>query len=121
MEGEGVSGVEWLDEPEIDGWGRITYGRWGGYTLDVCPMLFNDRVVMTPEAFQDVYDYGWCFPKGGAAELALRVWDPATEAEPAGYIKAVGNRRRAAGDTAADGGDGVQVSAEIAARFGGLL
>lgn len=92
--------VHWFNPPEVDGYGRITYGRWGGWFLDVCPMLFNDRLVLTPEDNTEVYDYGWCYPKGGAAYVALRAWDPATQGEPAGFIRAVGADRRAAGETA---------------------
>lgn len=98
-------GVEWLDEPLVDGYGRVTLGRWGGWTIDVCPMLFNDRVVLTPEACPLVYDYGWCFPTGGYAVAAALAWDPATEGEPAGYIKAINpfDRSRYPGEVA--GGD----------------
>jgi hypothetical protein len=92
---------EWFDEPTVDGYGRITLGRWGGWTIDICPMLFNDRVVLTPEANPGVYDYGWCYPKGGAALLAALAWNPATEAEPAGYIKAVRFNTRQPGEVAA--------------------
>lgn len=57
------------------------------HLVEVVPMIFNDRVVLTPKAFLDGYDHGWCFDKGGAAFAAAVVWDPATEAEPAGYKK----------------------------------
>lgn len=96
-----MSGVEWLEPPVVDGYGRRTIGRWGGYTIDVCPMLFNDRLVLTPESAPDGYDYGWCYPKGGAAEVAARIWDPETQAEPAGYVKAV-IAGRVAGQRAAE-------------------
>lgn len=84
-----TSTIEWLSTPRVDGYGRITYGRWGGYLIDVCPMLVNDRLVLTPETCEYVYDYGWCYPKGGAALLAARAWDPETQAEPPWYIKAI--------------------------------
>lgn len=93
--------VEWLDEPTRDEYGTVTLGRWGGWLIQIMPMLFNDRLVLTPEGFPCVYDYGWCFPKGGAAHLAALAWNPATEAEPAGYIKAIYmGRLRRVGETA---------------------
>lgn len=95
-----------LDAPTVDAWGTVTIGRWGGWLVQVMPMIFNDRLVLTPEQFEGAfYDYGWCYPKGGAAHLAALAWDPATEAEPTGYIKAVGWRSRAAGEQASDAAD----------------
>lgn len=82
-------GIEWLNEPTVDGYGAVTVGEWGGYLVQILPMIFNDRLVLTPERARGVYDYGWCFAKGGAAMLAAMVWNPATQAEPVGYIKAV--------------------------------
>jgi hypothetical protein len=101
-----MGAVEWLEAPTVDGYGRVTLGRWGGYLIDVCPMLFGDRLVMTVESDPDVYDHGWCYPKGGAAVLAALAWDPATEAEPAGCIKRATSPVRRAGETAAGYGDG---------------
>jgi hypothetical protein len=82
-------GIEFLDVPEVDGHGRVTIGRYGGWTVDICPMLFNDRLVLTPESAPGVYDFGWCYPKGAAAYLAALMWDPVAEGEPRGFIKAV--------------------------------
>jgi len=93
-----MSDIQWC-EPITDEYGTVTIGQWGGWLIQVMPMLFNDRLVLTPESFPLCYDYGWCYPKGGAAHLAAKVWNPQTEAEPAGYIKAVGPPRRA-GETA---------------------
>lgn len=95
-----MSAVEWLDEPEVDGYGRVTIGRWGGYCIDIVPMIFNDRLVMTPVATPDVYDHGWCYPQGAAAVAAALAWDPATEAEPVGYLKRATLTVRRAGETA---------------------
>lgn len=91
--------VEWLT-PTADGYGTVTIGRWGGYLLQICPMIFNDRLVMTPESCQYVYDHGWCFQKGGAAALAALAWDPETEAEPVGYIRRVNLAVRKPGERA---------------------
>jgi hypothetical protein len=94
-----MAAIEWMT-PETDGYGRMTIGRWGGYFIDICPMLFNDRLVLTPEHDTDVYDYGWCYPKGNAAVLAAFDWDPETQAEPAGYIKRATPTVRTPGETA---------------------
>lgn len=91
------SPIVFLDEPETDGYGTVTIGRWGGWLVQICPMIFNDRLVLTPENAPDGYDYGWCYPKGPAALLAALAWDPGSEDEPIGYIKAIhhGTPRRA--------------------------
>lgn len=89
-----------LDEPVRDKYGTVTIAEWGGWWVQVMPMIFNDRVVLTPKACPWFVDYGWCYPKGAAAHLAVAAWDPETEAEPVGYIKAVGPTRQA-GDRAA--------------------
>lgn len=92
--------IELLDTPTVDGHGAVTIGRWGGYLVQILPMIFNDRLVLTPESFPYIYDHGWCYPKGGAAHLAALAWDPGTEAEPAGYKKRATPGGRQPGDAA---------------------
>lgn len=89
--------MEFLDEPTSDGYGVVTVARWGGWLVQVMPMLYNDRLVLTPEAQQDGYEHGWCYPKG-AAVIAAAAWNPETQAEPVGYIKRVMPFTRAAGE-----------------------
>ncbi|MBF9135151.1 hypothetical protein I0C86_40445 [Plantactinospora sp. S1510] len=93
--------IEFFDQPVLGEDGLVTLGRWGGWLVQVMPMLYNDRLILTPQSFQSVYDFGWCYPKGGAAELAARVWDPEVQGEPAGFTKAVGNARRRPGERCA--------------------
>lgn len=95
--------IDLLDTPETDDYGTVTIGRWGGYLVQILPMLFNDRLVLTPEDAPMSYDYGWCYPKGGAAFLAAAVWNPETEGEPKGFIKSITTTPRAAGERADDG------------------
>jgi hypothetical protein len=87
-------------EPTVDDYGTVTIGTWCGWLVQVVPMIFNDRLVLTPESLPLVYDYGWCYPKGGAAHLAALVWDPEAEGEPAGFKKRVNAVPRQAGETA---------------------
>ncbi len=84
-----------LDKPICDAYGVVTIAEFGGWFVQIAPMIFNDRVVLTPKTVPWVYDYGWCYPKGGCAALAVMAWEPETEAEPPGYIKAVGGTRQA--------------------------
>lgn len=98
--------IDMLDEPVTDEYGTVTIGRWGGWLVQIVPMIFNDRLVLTPEHDAWTYDYGWCYPKGGAARAAALLWNPQTEGEPPGYIKAVGWQTRQAGQTTRDGGGG---------------
>jgi hypothetical protein len=89
------SAVKLYDVPVIDEYGTVTVAEYGGWLVQIMPMIFNDRVVLTPVANPMLIDYGWCFRKGGAAFLAVKAWDPDEEAEPAGHIKAVIPGRRA--------------------------
>jgi hypothetical protein len=93
--------VDWLAEPVVDGYGTITLGSWGGWLIQTMPMIFNDRLVLTPDNDPTGFDYGWCYPKGGGVVLAAWVWDPGTRGEPAGFVKAIRpfGVRRAAGET----------------------
>jgi hypothetical protein len=95
----GAGPIVWV-ERSVDTYGVVTIGRWGGWLIQIVPMIYNDRLVLTPEDNQSGYDFGWCYPKNGAAELAARVWDPRTQGEPAGFIKAVRGRPRRAGEQA---------------------
>lgn len=94
------SSIEWLDEPAVDDYGTVTIGEWGGYLIQIAPMLFNDRLVMTPKSCLGVYDHGWCYPKSGAAYLAALMWNPEHDAEPVGYIKRATPSQRRPGETA---------------------
>ncbi len=80
-------------------------------------MLFNDRLVMTPQQSWGTYDYAWCYPKGGAAYLAAAVWDPQTQAEPVGFIKRVLGNREPGEDVDAQLPVGVLT---VLSRFGAL-
>jgi hypothetical protein len=97
-----------LMKPQIDEWGQAIYGRWGGWLLGINEMIFNERLVLWNEAeggthAPNVPVYGWCYPKGNRAILALATFFPETMGEPLGYAKrALGER--AAGERAADGG-----------------
>lgn len=79
--------ITMLDEVEIDSYSTVRIGHWGGWWVEIAPMAFNDRLVLTPQSFPGVYDYGWCFDKGAAAYLAALIWNPATDAEPVGFKK----------------------------------
>lgn len=84
-----------LGPTEIDAYGVVMIGTWGGYLVQIMPMIYNDRLVLTPAYNTNIVDYGWCYPRGAAAYLAAMQWDPETEAEPVGYIKAIRAGRRA--------------------------
>lgn len=83
-----------LEEPEIDEWGTVTLGTWENYLVQIMPMIYNDRIVLTPAFNRLFVDFGWCYDKGGAAYLAAAVWDPATEGEPKGFKKRVARERQ---------------------------
>ena len=87
--------IAWIDNPTADEWGTVKIGEWGGWNVAIMPMIFNDRLVLIPQSDPMSIDHGWCFPKGGAAIMAALVWDMETDAEPSGYIKAVGFTRKA--------------------------
>lgn len=79
----------WEPRPVVmDEFGVVTVGVWGGYALQIAPMIGTDRVLMSPD--DTGWDFGWCFPPGIAAVLALLTWYPGSEAEPVGFIKRAG-------------------------------
>lgn len=73
-----------------------TLAEWEGYLIEIIPMVFNDRVVMTPRDDRQTYDHGWCYDKGGAGLIAALAWDPTREDEPAGWKKRVAAKPRLA-------------------------
>lgn len=85
-----------VDEHDV-----ATIGEWGGYWIQVAPQLFNNRIVMTPFSSPSTYDYGWCYPKGPHAILAVVAWDPQTQGEPDGFKKRIGTHKRMPGEMAA--------------------
>lgn len=85
----------------VDAYGAVTVGRWGGYLLQILSMIYNDRVVLSPERSPCGYDHGWCYPRGLGAISALLCWDPQTQAEPPGYAKRATPKPRQAGEQAA--------------------
>jgi hypothetical protein len=94
------SPINFYSRVKVDDCGTATIGEWGGYYIQIMPMIFNDRIVMTPASCPYVYDHGWCFTKGGAAILAALIWNPQTEAEPLGYKKRATAGMREPGETA---------------------
>lgn len=80
-----ISGMSWDHDRAV-----FQAGRVGEYLVDICPMIFNHRVVLTPQDNTCVWDVGWCFASMQAAVKALQEWDPAVSAEPPGYLKRVG-------------------------------
>lgn len=91
------SPIAFYDEVTVDEYRRVTIGEWGGYLIQILSMGFNERIVMTPAAFRGVIDYGWCYDRGPTALMAALVWNPETEAEPAGFKKVAGMGGRTAG------------------------
>lgn len=92
--------MELLARPTTDGYGTVTIAEYGGWYVQIMPMLFNDRLVLTPMYAPYVYDYGWDFPKGLAAWLAASAWDMDAEGEPVGFIKRIGSTPRRAKEEA---------------------
>lgn len=87
--------IDFLDEPTYDEYGVATIGMWGGYLIQIQPMLYTDRLVLTPQKSPLVYDYGWDFPKGPTVMLAALAWNPDTDGEPHGFTKRIGPPRPA--------------------------
>lgn len=96
--------VQWLNRrgvpPEmvLNERSTITVKTAGRWLVEIAPMMFNFRLVLTPTANPDCYDHGWCFFGRGPdafarAWLAALVFDPTVELEPAGYDKAATGRR----------------------------
>lgn len=117
----GERSITFLDQPTTDGWGTLTIGEWGGYRIQIMPMLFNDRLIMTPRDSTATYHHGWCYDKGGAAYLAALVWDPQTQGEPVGYKKRATAGVRQAGEMASAGSEGADHALAMMAVLDALL
>lgn len=88
------SPISWLDNHIIDDYGCRTVGYYGGWAIQVNPMIYNDRLVLAEPGLHGNPDYGWCYPKGGAVLMAAFLWDPEIEGEPPMYKKAaIGGRQ----------------------------
>lgn len=90
-----VSGT--MQFPKENDRGCFTVAVRAGYLVEVMPMLFNFRLVLTPVDRPDVYDAGWCyFGTGpdtfGRCVAAAAAFDPAVEADPVGFDKALQDR-----------------------------
>lgn len=59
------------------------------HLVDILPMIFNHRLVLTPKGQLTTYDAGWCYPSLDAVLDALRSWDPAGGGQPPGYLKSL--------------------------------
>ena len=83
--------LEW--DTRVEAW-FIKEGE--DYFVHVIPMIYNDRIVLTPKKPdgdpEPGYDYGWCYAKVRDGSLAVAyalAWTPETEAEPVGWIKQI--------------------------------
>lgn len=93
--------VRWYDQPEPHPNQALTVGRWGGWLVQFMPhTLYNARVVLTDEDRPETWVHGWCYQNPTTMMAALKVWDPATTGEPAGYIKRVLHEARQPGELA---------------------
>ena len=82
---------DWLyDQPVINDRSSWTLGETEHYFVDLLPMLYNHRVVLTPKTCLYAYDVGWCYPTREAALLAVILWHDPEGSEPVGAIKRVG-------------------------------
>lgn len=94
------SPISFYEKVTVDEYMTVTIGEWGGYLIQVMAMGFNNRIVLVPQAFRGVIDYGWCYDRGQTAMMAALIWNPDTEGEPAGYKKISGVGGRQAGQRA---------------------
>lgn len=82
---------------------KLEYGReagyrikeTGGHYIDVMPMLYNWRIVISRTESPGVPIRGWCYQGTGLdgfvpAVLAAIAWDGSDDTEPPGYFKRAG-------------------------------
>lgn len=74
--------------------------------VDVVPQIFNWRICLTPKSDPRFYDRGYCYTGNNPipAILAAMEWDPETQPEPKGWVKAIDgtHRRRPDGTEASE-------------------
>lgn len=71
-------------------------GRW---LVEIAPMIFNFRVVLTPKTNLLTYEHGWCYIGRGEvtfarAWLAAAAFDPTVQLDPPGFDKQATPPRR---------------------------
>lgn len=95
--GPARSTIAFVERVTVDDYGAATLGTWGGYLVQVTPWVNADRLTLTPDARATfaLNEYGWVYPKGGAAGLAALSWSPDVQGEPAGFLERTGPQRRA--------------------------
>lgn len=81
--------------------GCITVKEQAGYLVELVPMIYNWRVVLTPADDTYGWDFGWCYfgtdrDTFARAWLAAERFDLETMAEPEGFDKRVGGLRELA-------------------------
>jgi hypothetical protein len=64
----------------------------GPYLVELLPMIFNVRLVLTPADSPSGFDHAWCYFGTGpqswlAAYTAALVFNPMVDADPAGFRK----------------------------------
>jgi hypothetical protein len=74
--------LRWNDDRQC-----YTAAEWSDHWVDVLPMIYNHRIVLTPMTDPMTYDAGWCYPSLEAAVVALKGWNPDVQKEPSGYLK----------------------------------
>lgn len=87
----------WPDHDGLNERGCITLREEGDDLVEITPMTFgNWRLVLTPKASPDFYDFGWCYPDAVLAHFAAMAWDMNSADEPPAFHKrATHNLRRA--------------------------
>ena len=79
-------------------YGALRYGETETHFIDLIPMFYTVRVVLTKKTDTTGYEKAWCYPSLLAAYAAVLVWDPATEPTPAGWVKEAHTGRRPNGE-----------------------
>lgn len=89
-----------LERPTIDEYGQLTIAKFDGWNVVIADMLVNFRLLLVPESDPYCVAYGWCYPKGQAALLAVHVWNPYEQGEPVGHVRVLHNIPRQPGESA---------------------
>jgi hypothetical protein len=70
-------------DDRVRGW---KFWEQDGYAMWLIPMMVNHRIVVGG-VDDDGYTAGWCYPTAVTGHTAAAIFDPATQAEPVGYVK----------------------------------
>jgi hypothetical protein len=82
--------MELLTQFDMDEFAYLTVAKYGGWDVKIVETRRDFQVLLQPEKGNRFdTDFSWSYHNGVDALQALKDWDPETEGEPRGFIRAI--------------------------------